>query len=69
MRARTVWLRLLSLSLLSLSLPSARALQCVRLQTTGKADSVAAAAAALGALSYNGQRCTAIKLLMVHAAG
>ena len=25
----------------------------------------AAAAAALGALSYNGQRCTAIKLLMV----
>ena len=29
----------------------------------------AAAAAALGALSYNGQRCTAIKLLMVHAAG
>ena len=47
---RTVRLRLLSLSLLSLSLPSARALQCVRLQTTGKADSVAAAAAALGAL-------------------
>jgi len=49
-RVARLWLRLLSLSLLSLSLPTARALQCVRLQPTGNANSVAAAATALGAL-------------------
>jgi len=42
--------RVLTLWLLSLSLPTARALQCVRLQPTGNANSVAAAASALGAL-------------------
>ena len=46
--ALLVWL---PLSLLSLSLlPTASALQCVRLQPTGNANSVAAAATALGAL-------------------